>query len=157
MVYVKTVTTPANTQKSTPLRSEIKAISGVIYQFDLYFPPGSYGLAGVKVWNANVALFPIDRDEWFIGDNATVRFDEIRELAVAENVLDVYTYNEDDTYEHVIQVRIGIATAEQWEARFAPGVALGKLNEAIAEILPKAVPQPFEADTSVVDALSSEG
>ncbi len=156
MVYSLAITTPISTPLSAPLRSIIKAISGVLYKIEVYFPPGSSGLVGLQLWNANVALLPVDRDEWIHGDNVTISFDDIQELSISENVLDVFTYNNDTKWQHIIEIRIGIATRKQWEERYAPGVAIAKMNESITAFSTAVMPEPFQADDAILEDVQED-
>jgi hypothetical protein len=155
MVYAKTISTPVNTAIASPLRTSVKAISGVIYGFEVYFPPGSSGLMGVKVWSSDVALFPVDRAEWFIGDNTLVRFDDIRELSIADNIIDIFTYNTDTLYVHRVQVRIGVLPVDLYMERYGVGRAILQMNEAIAADITARQDDILNPDLTIVDALSA--
>jgi hypothetical protein len=113
MILVKTITIPANTLKSNRLMVPWKIVNGLVYRFELYFPPGSSGLVGVHVQDASVNIYPFDESEDFIGDNTTIAFDDELLYTGATRQLDVYVYNEDDTYEHTIQLRMGLLADEQ--------------------------------------------
>ena len=60
MIFNRVVETPANTEITSPLRTDMKCVAGLVYQLDIYFPPGSAGLMGVQIRNQNVALYPRD-------------------------------------------------------------------------------------------------
>lgn len=156
MVYVATITTEKSTDITSPLHTSIKAFAGVIYQVEIMFPKGPSGLVGVKIWRANVALYPVDRDEWFIGDGETIRFEDIREMTVSESLIDVFTYNTDTIFDHLIQVRIGVLPVDLYEQRYLPGKSISQLAETFASITDLSAFQPYESDKSILDTLADE-
>ena len=157
MIYVSTITTVESTLKTAPLRTNKKASGGVVYLVEVYFPPGSSGLMGVQIWNQDVALYPLARNEWFIGDNTTIRFEDIRELSIAENIIEINTYNTDTVYDHVTQVRIGILPIDLYNERYGVGAAILEANERQIEAIQSAKPTPFNAPFDVVREIADTG
>jgi len=141
MVFNSRITTPANTAELTPLRTTLKCTQGLIYQVDVFFPPGSSGLMGVQIRNQNVSLYPRNRDEWFIGDNNFLSFPDVFELFIDSNIIEIFTYNVDTDYEHLVQISIGILSKEQYIARFIPGRVDNDIQETL-KILTDLVAQP---------------
>ncbi len=113
MIFAKSVTTPKNTVAATPSVTSWNISQGLIYKFELYFPPGSCGLVGVALHDATHRIYPTGENEYFIGDNVTISFDDEMIFEKANGELEIWTYNLDTYYEHLIQVRLGITDDEE--------------------------------------------
>ena len=110
MIYTKTVTTPKSTVAATPRITPWEIALGLIYKVEIMYPPGPGGLVGVSMHTASYQLYPNDSDEWFIGDNITISFDDQYLFNQETSQLEIYSYNTDDYYNHTVQVRLGIET-----------------------------------------------
>lgn len=120
MIYVANITTPKNTAKSALKKTTIKVTSGLVYRVEFYFPAGSAGLMGVAVFDGSYQIWPSSVGEFFIADDDTIRFDDMYLKESAPFELQCYTYNEDDTYDHFVAVRVGLVSSEVFLARFMP-------------------------------------
>ena len=107
---------------------------GLIYQFELYFPPGSSGLLHVRVADGGAPLWPSEPEQWFFGDNTLIGFPDRYFLSSPDSVLQVWYYNEDDTYDHMFQIRIGQVSADVFIASFLPSVGFESLADAMKGI-----------------------
>lgn len=150
MIYQSTITTPANTTLANPKRTSLKMVVGLIYQFELYFPPGPSGLVGVAIFDTEVQLYPRGRHEFFVGDNTLISFNDLHMLESENATLDIYTYNIDDAYEHQIQARFGIVDRKDFQSSFIPSMAFDNLattmeevNETMLSIKEDGVKKPF--------------
>lgn len=110
MVFSKAVTVAASTLSATPLITPWALMSGLIYRFELTFPPGPSGLVGVALKEASHKLYPIDDDEYLLGDNITIAFDDLYMFEIATKQLEIVAYNNDDYYSHTFYCRLGIET-----------------------------------------------
>lgn len=108
---------------------------GLLYQFDLYFPPGSSGLLKVRIADGGYPLFPSEPSEWFFGDNTLITFPDRYFIQSPDQYLTIWYYNEDDTYDHDFQIRIGQVLAEQFIASFLPGYGQKDTSTQIAEMI----------------------
>ncbi len=129
MVYTKTVTTPANTTEANKVRTQLKVVRGLIYRFELYIPPGASGLVHTYLMDSSTPLYPSTPGETFFGDGITISFEDLYEVNSEIRLLDIWAYNLDDTYDHMIQVRLGMVSKDEYIARFLPSYAR---NEAQA-------------------------
>ena len=134
MVYTATITTPANTTLDTPLITAVKAHRGVLYHFEVYFPPGPSGLVGVQIRVGNVQLYPVQREEYFIGDNTTIAFGDLYELKNETGIVAIHTYNVDTDYEHLVQVRMGIMSHDEFFIRYGRSSGESELSDMLAAI-----------------------
>jgi hypothetical protein len=107
---------------------------GLIYQFELYLPPGSAGLLHVRLADGAYPLYPSEPEEWFFGDDTLITFPDRYFLNTPDQKLTIWHYNEDDSYEHRFQVRIGQVLAEIFIASFLPGYQKSDIAGVIQEL-----------------------
>ena len=107
MIYTKTIIESSGGSEVNPSQRLMPVTDGLIYQFDLYFPPGSSGLVYVAVFDGGHPLWPSEPGEWFFGDNITISFPDKYFVSSAPHNLFVYSYNLDEAYNHKFQIRIG--------------------------------------------------
>jgi len=105
--------------------------SGLIYQFELYFPPGSCGLLHVAVFDGGYQAWPSEQEETFFGDNTLISFPDRYYIASPRKAFTISHWNEDDTYAHSFQIRIGQVSAEVFIASFLPSMTMEKLTEGL--------------------------
>jgi len=108
MFYVRTITVPANTSKSSPYRETLLAVKGVIHRVIIIIPAGHFGLTGLRILHENTPIAPNNPDGWFKGDNVKIDYNEFYELRSFPALLEFEAYNEDDTYDHEFIIGIGI-------------------------------------------------
>lgn len=138
MVFAETVTVPKATLSSAPVKRTVKLTKGLVYQFEIYFPPGPSGLVGVRVREKDTQLYPVERTEWFVGDRVSLSYTDTYYVFEPPYEWEISVYNIDDTYEHTIQVRIGLMTEEEYMARYAPLAGIESLQsslEALADAM----------------------
>ncbi len=135
MIFTKAVTAPKGGSIANPLSVDIPVTNGLIYKVEFYFPPGSVGLLYVQVKDGGYSLWPSEPGEWFFGNNITISFDDKYFIQAPDHRLKLWYYNEDDTYEHKFQVRIGQVLAEVFIASFLPSLGMAKMTESINEAL----------------------
>ena len=109
MQYKFAIETPSGTERTSPKETKINLVSGIVDQVMIEFPAGCAGLVGVRVLQGLFQLWPLTSGEWFVTDNFTVVFPEHFELPQPANQLRVETYNEDDTYDHTIDIAFTIS------------------------------------------------
>lgn len=151
MVFIKTVTTPANTSETNPLESWIGISRGLIYRMQIMFPIGSAGLCGAKVFEGGHLVFPNTDDEWLVGANETIDFEELYMVTVINTKFRILTYNEDDLYDHKQYIRIGVVSRPEFIAHFLPTVGYSELDELIKTIAAE------KEQTDVAEALALAG
>ena len=112
MLYKFSITTDANTPVTSKKKTVLKLARGIIHQLDVQFPSGPSGLLHVHINDAIHQIFPYNTDENFASSNVNIRFREFIPLLEEPYQLDAFTWNEDDTYEHLVIIRIGILPAK---------------------------------------------
>lgn len=112
MFFNYSVSTPKATASVPGLITELKICRGVIHQLDFVFPPGPQGLLHVALYDSLHQCWPTNPGEMFAGDNSTISFREHFPVLYEPFILDLHTYNDDDTWPHTVVVRIGILPVE---------------------------------------------
>ncbi len=120
MIYTANITTLKNTAQSSLKKTTIHVTKGLVYKVEFYFPAGSAGLMGVAVFDGLYQIWPSSVGEFFVSDDETIRFDDMYLKESAPFELQCYTYNEDETYDHYMAVRVGLVSSEVFLARFMP-------------------------------------
>jgi hypothetical protein len=109
MLYKEEITTPINTARTSPMRTELELAVGVVSRVSLSFPAGCAGLVGLRVLDGLLQLWPLTPGEWFITDNFTIDFPENRFLTSGAKTLTIESFNEDTHYEHSVSVQVHVA------------------------------------------------
>jgi len=134
MIYTANITTPANTAATSLKHTVLHVTKGLVYKVEFYFPSGSAGLMGVAVFDGGFQLWPSTVGEFFCSDDETIDFDDMYLKEAAPYQLDLYSYNDDDTYDHVVAVRVGLVSREVFLARFLPTKGYDYLAELVAKL-----------------------
>jgi len=116
MIYDYAIPTPANTLESAPVETLIELPVGRIAHVDILFPSGCAGLAHAQVYRALHQLWPANVGGSFIGDGDVVSWDEDYMLTDEPFTLKAVTWNDDDTYQHTITIRINVLDTDTFRA-----------------------------------------
>ena len=135
MIYSKAISTPKDTKKTGLKKTPLRITKGLVYKVEFDFPPGPAGLMGVAVFDGLYCVWPSNMGEFFTGDDTLVSFDDLYLKEAAPYVLDVYTYNEDDTHAHMVNVRLGLVSKKVYMARFMPSLAWREFGDMLSKIL----------------------
>jgi hypothetical protein len=134
MIFTKDFTIPHDTSLSNPLRSQLQITSGLIYKVEFQFPAGCAGLCGVMVADGGFQVWPSERGTWFITDNFTIAFDDMYLKQSGPFILDLWGYNLDETYDHTVYCRFGLADKDIFIARYLPNVAYEMIQAELAKV-----------------------
>jgi len=107
-IFTKDITLSAGGSSSNPTWTTIKVTRGVIHEINVVFPSGCAGLVYVAIYDGVHPIFPSTEGMHFRGDGETIDFKEFYELKAYPSILWIKAWNEDDTYDHTIMVRIAI-------------------------------------------------
>jgi hypothetical protein len=102
------ITTPANTAESAKQKTVLKVAYGVVHHVEIQFPPGPVGLLHLHINDALHQVWPINADEDFASHNINMSFREFIPMFTEPFEFQAYTWNLDDTYEHLVIIRLGI-------------------------------------------------
>lgn len=108
MFYSFDLEIPKNTPERAPEELEVNLTWGVITEVEIRFPPQVRGLAKVKILEHRHQLWPTNLDEWFYGNDETIKWDEYHELFEMPALFTLLGYNDDDTYPHTPIIRFEI-------------------------------------------------
>ena len=131
MIYSKTITAAAGDIAGTQHDADLPVTNGLIYQFELYFPPGSSGLLSVRVSDGGFPVWPSEPGEWFYGDNTLIAFPDRYYIASPDHKFKVWYYNLDDTYPHKFTIRIGQVTAAAFISSFIPSYGQSSIEDIL--------------------------
>ena len=134
MIYTIDITTPKNTSILNPLRSVLKVTYGFVYKVEFDFPPGPKGLLHVVVFDGGFQLWPHSRGLTFHANNYCISFDDSYFKSSPPYEFEVYTWNNDDTFDHAIQIRVGLVTEKMYIQRFLPHMAIDELKAYFEEL-----------------------
>lgn len=146
MVYALTLTGTASGSEGSPQVSKFKLTRGLIYKIEVDFPPGSSGLLHCFIEYEGVQIYPTPEGENFFGDNTIISFDDTRWVKSEPFVFDVYYWNEDDTYDHKFQIRVGLVAGEDLIRRYVPSDMVADMQE----IVEKEAKEKVKESTSIL-------
>ena len=135
MIYTRTITESSGGNAATPSQYRMPVTEGLIYKFELYFPPGSSGLLYVCVEDGDHRIYPSEPGEWFFGDNTLISFDDRLFITTEPHQLFIYSYNLDTAFDHKYQIRIGQVSDSIVIQSFLPALSTESFNEQIAELI----------------------
>ena len=135
MIYTKTVTEPFGGSAVSPSQYRMIITEGLIYKFELYFPPGSSGLLYVAVEDGGHRIYPSEPGEWFFGDNVLISFDDRSFISSDPHALFIYSYNLDEAFDHKYQIRIGQVSDPILIQSLLPAIQMENFSADIANMI----------------------
>ena len=108
-MYFLSETIPFNTLKENLISKELVLDYGIVDQVIVNIPRGVFALAGFQVMQGNTQIFPANLGAWMTGDNLNQSFKVHIDLTNPPYVLQANYYNEDDTYDHTINLQFSLA------------------------------------------------
>jgi len=133
MIYASSITTDGGTAEGSKPDVVLKLISGLIWMFEIDFPPGCCGLQHVQIFDGLYQVLPATIGESMHGDAVTMHFDDLFFLQAAPYELMIRTWNADDYWPHTIQVRVGLASSRAEMSRYMPAMAWENFEKLMAE------------------------
>lgn len=132
MVFSASITTDNGTAKADAKETILSITSGLIYRMEVEFPPGCCGLLHTQIFDGNYQVYPASIQDSFHSDARVIGFDDLYLKQQPPFELKILSWNLDETWDHTIQVRIGIAHTEAFMARYMPGLTWKKFQEVLA-------------------------
>jgi hypothetical protein len=108
MIYDLAITVPKNTAKTAPVTEELLVHPGIVKQIDIMFPRGCAGLAHVRIFRSLQQLWPAYEEQSFAGDGFNLSWPEEYHVDDPPYAFDVVCWNDDDTFGHVVTVRMAV-------------------------------------------------
>lgn len=112
MFYDYSFTIQANTREDDPKRQDILLHQGIIHRVEIGFPAGCAGLAHLQIKHGLHQAWPTNPDGSFNDNDHSIPFNDYYPLWGQPPILTLHGWNEDDTYPHTIEVRLGILPHE---------------------------------------------
>lgn len=134
MIYSASITTGANANGGTLVKTSLRITKGLVYRVELDFPTGSAGLLKVVIFDGSLQLWPFSVGEYFTGDGIKIEFEDVYLKESAPFYFDIYTLNLDTVYEHFVNIRIGFVSKEIFMARFLPHLSYKYFEEMLKRL-----------------------
>lgn len=100
MLYKSFRSVAANTTKLAPDWQKLKVTKGTIKQWIIFSDPEAADMLHFKVKYHGTTIMPFEQDDWVEGFLEPIVVSDNIELDASPYVLDIYAYNEDDTFPH---------------------------------------------------------
>jgi len=126
--YDFAIKVPANTTEASPLKTTLKLTKGIIHRVEVQFPIGTRALAHCRIKRAGYQVWPTNRGGSFASDGYTIPIDENYELLHEPMGLIAICWNDDDTFPHTIDIRVGLLENKA-------AIAMLKLMKGMASLL----------------------
>lgn len=120
MIFSKSITIQPNTSKEQMVYADCELMKGLIYTVQIRIPSGHAGLAGLCIAHGNLQIWPSLPGTFFVGDDDSLRFDDLYSLEEEPYLLRLWGYNEDTFYAHRFYVYFGIVSKEVYIAKYVP-------------------------------------
>ena len=104
MLYSKQITLESGKTEATSTKTYFKVNKGVISNMWITFPAGCAGLVKLRIYHEGHPFVPVNADNYLRGDNVTFQFPVMFEITEEPMALTVEAWNEDETYNHTIDI-----------------------------------------------------
>lgn len=104
MLHSKHITLPKGKTEATATISRFKFNKGVVSRVWIAFPPGCAGLVKLKCSHEGHPFLPVEEDAYIRGDSYTFDIPLMYEIKDNNEIVTIKAWNEDDVYDHEIDV-----------------------------------------------------
>ena len=133
MIFTASIDTVKDTAKAAAQITRLPVAKGLVYRFEVEFPPGCCGLLHCQVFDGSYQVYPSSRDDSFHSDARNIGFDDCYLKTSAPFEFTIKTWNLDETWDHNIQVRIAIASSEAFMSRYMPSISWKKFQSVLVK------------------------
>lgn len=151
MIYSVNIKTTEKTYKTSPKPTDLVVTKGLVYRVDVDFPTGSAGLLGVIILDGSLQVWPSTLGQWFTGDGNLISFEDIYLKESAPYRFKIFTYNEDTTNPHSVNIRIGLVSKDIFMARFLPHLSYKYFQEMLEKLQVEQANRTEEQTQAVID------
>ena len=134
MVFCATITSTADKTEKEKTRTILKVTKGLIYHFEIYFPPGSQGLLHVRILDGSYCLLPSTPSESLSGDNVDFPHEDLYLKETEPFELNIDHWNEDEQYEHTFYCYVSMVSKDVYKARYLPTIQYEIFTKWIQEL-----------------------
>lgn len=133
MIYTATIKTEVGRLKANLLRTVLKISGGLVWKIEVEFPPGPSGLLHIRILDGLYQVFPASPSDTFHSDASLIGFDDLYLKTSEPFEFVIETWNLDETWDHTIQVRIGMASSEVFMSRYMPSLSWDKFSDTMRQ------------------------
>ena len=135
MIYAASITTSKGGSEEQAASTVLPVTPGLLWLLEVDFPPGCCGLAHIQIFDGLYQVFPATPGESFHGDACTVHLEDLYFKQAAPYEFVIKTWNEDDTWDHDLQVRVGMAMGRAEMSRYMPALAWENFEELMRDMI----------------------
>ena len=130
MLYSKHITLSSGGTEATASSENFTINKGLIYRAWLIFPKGCAGLVKARVHHHGHPIIPVNKSDYMVGENYVFEIPLFFEVTSQPYRVTFEGWNEDDTYDHTIQVVFSIIP--KWIAY--PYIMLTQIMEGFTKL-----------------------
>lgn len=108
MFYAWNITLPAGKTAATKTKKVLRLGKGVLVKTELVFPTGCAGLVYCTVNDALHQVYPTNPNLALTGNGETIAIPDEYPMQVEPYQLQFHGWNTDDTYQHIITIRLNL-------------------------------------------------
>ena len=151
MIYSKSLTVPAQTPRSSPVKTVCHVTRGLVYKLEIRIPPGHAGLTGIWITHGGFQVWPSTLGEYFVGDDDLISYEDVYLLESAPYCFNIYAFNNDDTFPHSFYVRFGVVSKEIYMARYLPTLSHDYLANLIKQLQEEQLERQREQESLLLE------
>lgn len=106
MLYSKQIKLIHGTSSLSPSKTYFKVNKGVISRIWVTFPSGCVGLVKMRMYHEGHPFIPVNQENYIRGNGYTFEFPVMYEIISEPQLITIEAWNEDDTYDHTIDILI---------------------------------------------------
>ena len=106
MLHSKQITLSSGQTEATSTKTRFKVNRGVIFRVWITFPSGCVGLVKMRILHEGHPILPVNADAFIRGNNFTFEIPLFFEILDEPQQITIEAWNEDDTYDHEIDVQL---------------------------------------------------
>jgi len=137
VIYCSSITTSKGKTEATATETVLAVTSGLLWMLEVEFPPGCCGLVHFQMFDGKYQVFPATPRESFHGDAVTLHFDDLYFKQAAPFEFTIKTWNTDESWDHTLQVRVGMAMSRAEMSRYMPALSFEDFETLLAESIAK--------------------
>lgn len=108
MYYAWNITLPAGKTTAGKTKKVLQLAKGVLVKTEIVFPIGCAGLVYCTLNDALHQVYPTNPNLAFTGSGETISIPDEYPMPVEPYQLQFYGWNTDDTYQHIITIRLNL-------------------------------------------------
>jgi len=108
MNFVFNITTPKNTPETSKVITSLPVVPGRVEKVEIQFPAGAQGLHHLHINRAVHQVWPANAEANYIGDEQIIVIPANYGIKTPPYQFESHTWNLDDTYDHLVIIRMDI-------------------------------------------------